>query len=98
MVIECAYANETGLGGGLLLLSIEKMSDEQGARYEVMGVDDPDKPPFDFASQCAGGMFNTAFRHEIQSKLFAGKTVVKVFVQELPEPMNHCCFKIKTHW
>ncbi|MBS0615815.1 MAG: putative DNA binding domain-containing protein [Verrucomicrobia bacterium] len=47
----CAFCNEPGLGGGYLLLGITK-SEEDDARFEIIGVNDPDKLQCEIVSVC----------------------------------------------
>ncbi|MFW6412861.1 MAG: helix-turn-helix domain-containing protein, partial [Oceanicaulis sp.] len=48
----CALSNEPELGGGTILLGVER---EQALfpQYEVVGIEDPDKLSSDIASGCA---------------------------------------------
>jgi ATP-dependent DNA helicase RecG len=49
-----AFSNEPGLGGGHLLLGVERdPADLFGGAYGVMGMADPDKLQSDLVSQCA---------------------------------------------
>lgn len=48
----CALANEPGLGGGWLLLGVEKASDTPDD-YQVEGIEGPDKLLNDLHSRCA---------------------------------------------
>jgi len=83
METVCAFSNEPGLGGGYILLGVEKIESETGPRYEPSGIADPDKIQSDLASQCAS-TFNTVVRPDIESEVVNGQTVIKVFVPELP--------------
>jgi len=54
MQTVCAFANEPGLGGGHLLLGVERDGQDLfDNTYRVVGVAQPDKLQADLASQCA---------------------------------------------
>jgi ATP-dependent DNA helicase RecG len=77
-----AFANEPGLGGGHLLLGVERDPDDLfGTSYRVPGIADPDKLQSDLASQCAS-MLNRPVRPRIAVETLRGKTVLVVFVPE----------------
>lgn len=77
-----AFSNEPGLGGGHLLLGVERDPDDLfGTSYRVVGVADPDKLQSELASQCAS-MLNRPVRPRISVEPLRGKTVVVVFVPE----------------
>jgi predicted HTH transcriptional regulator len=59
-----AFSNEPGLGGGHLLLGVERDPEDLfGTSYRVTGVADPDKLQSELASQCAS-MLNRPVRPE----------------------------------
>ncbi|MBG6081119.1 ATP-binding protein [Rubrivivax gelatinosus] len=77
-----AFSNEPGLGGGHLLLGVERdPADLFGGAYRVLGVADPDRLQSDLASQCAS-MLNRPVRPRISVETLQGKTVVVVAVPE----------------
>lgn len=76
-----AYSNEPGLGGGYILFGVVRSKDLFGDRYEVVGVEDPDKIQTDLATQCAS-VFNRPIRPEISVETLDGKPVVRAYVPE----------------
>ncbi|ODV00450.1 MAG: hypothetical protein ABT20_15995 [Rubrivivax sp. SCN 70-15] len=82
METVCAFANEPGLGGGYLLLGVERdAQDLFNNAYRVVGVDQPDKLQSDLASQCAS-VFNRPLRPRVSVEALHGKTVLVVEVPE----------------
>ncbi|HEX8450652.1 MAG TPA: ATP-binding protein [Longimicrobium sp.] len=79
----CALSNEPGLGGGYLLLGVERTPDLFDREYRAVGIADPDKVQADLASQCAS-MFNRIVRPEMWSEVVDGEVLVGVFVPEVP--------------
>ena len=77
----CAFANEPHLGGGHILFGVQSTDDLFGARYEAVGVPDPDGLQADLASQCRT-MFNRPVRPEIQVETVDEKVLVAVFIPE----------------
>jgi len=77
----CALSNEPGLGGGWLLLGVEKASDTPGD-YRVVGVGDPDKLLNDLHSRCANA-FNVQIRIQARAETLEGETVIVVDVPEV---------------
>jgi ATP-dependent DNA helicase RecG len=78
----CAFANEPGLGGGYLLLGVERDGhDLFNTAYRVVGVTQPDKLQADLASQCAS-VFNRPLRPRVSVEALHGKTVLVVEVPE----------------
>lgn len=78
-----AFSNEPGLGGGYLLLGVERDPDDLfGTSYRVVGVNDPDKLQSDLASQCAS-MLNRPVRPRIGVETLRGKTVLVIWVPEV---------------
>ncbi|MFP4098421.1 MAG: ATP-binding protein [Alphaproteobacteria bacterium] len=90
----CAFANETGLNGGTILIGVEREEDTLFPFYNVIGVDDPDKVSRDIASQCAS-VFNTPVRPNIHTEEVDGKTVLVVTVQEAANSEKPIYFKNK---
>lgn len=76
----CALANEPGLGGGWLLLGVEKVSGVAGD-YRVSGIEDRDKLLNDLHSQCANA-FNVPLRVQARVEALDEGTVVLVEVPE----------------
>ncbi len=77
-----AFSNEPGLGGGHLLLGVERDPEDLfGTSYHVTGVADPDKLQSELASQCAS-MLNRPVRPRISVETVRGKTVLVVYVPE----------------
>lgn len=77
-----AFANEPGLGGGYLLLGVERIARTGKTQYCAVGVADPDKLQSDLASQCAT-MLNVSLRPQIRADHVDGQTVLVVFVPEV---------------
>jgi ATP-dependent DNA helicase RecG len=75
-----AFANEPALGGGYLLLGVERDADSNQG-YRGTGVTDPDKLQADLASQCANQL-NLPLRPRMRAESLDGGTVVVVFVPE----------------
>ena len=76
----CAFANEPGMGGGWLLLGVEKASDAPGD-YRVSGIKDPEKLLSDLHSQCAS-VFNAPVRIQARAEALDEGTVILVEVPE----------------
>lgn len=76
-----AYSNEPGLGGGYILFGVVRSKDLFRDRYEVVGVEDPDKIQTDLATQCAS-VFNRPIRPEVSVETLDGKPVVSAYVPE----------------
>ena len=91
METVCSFSNEPGLGGGVILLGVAE-NDGTGSRYVVEDIEDVDKAQLDFATQCAN-MFNFPVRPEISVEQIDGKSVLKVFVAELPAGRKPLYFK-----
>lgn len=77
----CALSNEPDLGGGTILLGVQKEF-ALFPLFTVVGVADPDKAISDLSSGCAS-MFNTPVRPDITQEKVSAKTVVRVDVPEL---------------
>lgn len=90
----CAFANETGLSGGVILIGVEREENTLFPFYNVTGVSDPDKLSGDLASQCAS-VFSTPIRPTIQPEEVDGKTVLVVSVQEASSSEKPIYFKSK---
>ena len=92
METVCAYCNEPGLGGGYILMGIAGDETALFPQYRISGVTDPDKLQRDFATQCAG-MFNIPVRPEVSVENVSGKTVIRIWVNELPQRQKPLFFK-----
>ncbi len=77
-----AFANEPGLGGGYLLLGVERVASTGKTQYRAVGVTHPDKLQADLASQCAT-MLNLSLRPQVRVDDVEGQTVLVVFVPEV---------------
>jgi len=76
-----AFANEPGLDGGYLILGIKALEGSDGDKYEIEGLDDPDKIQRDLASQCRE-VFNITIRPRVETVTKSGKTLVVAFIPE----------------
>lgn len=87
----CALSNEPDLGGGTVLLGVEK---EQALfpLYSASGVSDPDKIASDIAS-CCSNIFNIPVRVDISQEKVGEKIVVRVDVPELQRNQKPLYFK-----
>jgi ATP-dependent DNA helicase RecG len=93
METVCAYANEPGLGGGYILMSISADdSDTAIAHYKVDPMPDPDKLQSDIATQCAS-MFNMPVRPQMSIEKINEMPVLKIWVDELPPKQKPLYFK-----
>lgn len=82
METVCGFANEPGLGGGHLLLGVERTHDQLfDVGYTATGVLDPEKVQADLASQCAS-MLSKPIRPEIRVETVGGAPVVVAYVPE----------------
>jgi len=88
----CAFANEPGLGGGHLLLGVEREENSLFPSYEICGIENVDALQLDLSSQCAD-RFNQPLRPEIFVETLNGKNVVSVFVPELEQSQKPLYFK-----
>lgn len=88
----CAFANEPGLGGGNILLGVEREENSLFPSYIVCGVENTDKLQLDLSTQCAD-LFNQPIRPEITVDNIGGKNVLNVFIPELPQSQKPVYFK-----
>jgi len=78
----CAFANEPGLGGGTLVLGVERVNEDAAfPDYFVRGIPDPDKVQADLVSQCRS-VFNVPLSVTITPERTDGKIVLVVEVPE----------------
>lgn len=95
METVCSYANEPGLGGGYILMSISADDSVTGVtHYKVDPMPDPDKIQSDIATQCAG-MFNIPVRPAMTVEKINGQPVLKIWVAELPAKQKPLYFAKK---
>ena len=77
----CAFANEPGLQGGVLLLGVVRDEADLFSPYTVEGLAKPDALSADLATQCRE-QFNLPVRVQIASQQIGDKTVLVVTVPE----------------
>jgi ATP-dependent DNA helicase RecG len=93
METVCALSNEPGLGGGYILLGVQRDEATLFPEYTVTGIGDPDKLQLDLVTQCAG-MFNQPVRPDVEvEKLESGKLAMKILISELPLAQKPLYFK-----
>jgi ATP-dependent DNA helicase RecG len=93
METVCSLSNEPGLGGGYILLGVERDAATLFPEYTVTGVSGTDKLQLDLASQC-NIMFNQTVRPEVEiEKLESGLLAMKILVSELPDAQKPLYFK-----
>jgi len=90
----CSFSNEPGLGGGVILLGVGENREGLFKQFEVEDLDDLDKAQTDIATQCKSS-FNTPVYPEISLEKIQGKTVLKIWVPELPESRKPLYFTNK---
>lgn len=89
----CAFANEPGLGGGIIVLGITRDESSLFPSYTIEGVENPDKLQLDLANQTAS-LFNQPVRPEIEVEVLSNKKIVlKIQVNELPDGQKPLYFK-----
>lgn len=93
METVCSLSNEPGLGGGYILLGVERDEATLFPEYAITGITDPDQLQLDLVTQCAA-MFNQPVRPDVEvEKTASGKLVMKIFVSELPDGQKPLYFK-----
>ena len=90
----CSFSNEPGLGGGYILFGIGEDTKAQNDRFNIEGIENPDKEQLDISTRCAS-MFNFPVRPRIDVEKLEGKNVLKIFVPELPSQQKPLYFKSK---
>lgn len=94
----CAFANEPNLGGGYILLGVEKEDNSNSLfpEYIVSGIptENLDKIQTDLASQCSE-MFNKPIRPNIKIETVNNKNAIVVFIEELAEEQKPLYIKSK---
>lgn len=88
----CAFSNEPELGGGNILLGVEREEHSLFPSYIATGVENPDKLQLDLSTQCSE-MFNQPIRPEISVENLGGKTILNVFIPELQPSQKPAYFK-----
>ncbi len=88
----CAFANEPELGGGHILLGVERDQMSLFPHYTVSGIQYSDKLQLDLSTQCAS-IFNQPIRPEINVESIGGKLVIHIFVPEIPSGQKPVYFK-----
>ena len=92
METVCAYCNEPNLGGGYILMGIAEDNTGLFSQYKVVPIQNPDKFQRDFATQCAN-MFNIPVRAELYVEKINGQTVIKIWIDEVPQQQKPVYFK-----
>ncbi|HHV67847.1 MAG TPA: transcriptional regulator [Ochrobactrum intermedium] len=87
----CALSNEPDLGGGTILLGVEK-EEALFSFYTAVGVTDPDKISSDIASACQT-TFNIPIRLDIHAEKVDRNTIIRINVPELPKASKPLYFK-----
>lgn len=87
----CALSNEPDLGGGTILLGVEKEV-SLFPIYVASGVTNPDKIQSDIASACST-MFNTPVRVDLSVEKVGSALVVRIDIPELPRNQKPLYFK-----
>lgn len=77
----CAFANEPGLGGGTLLLGVERDEADFFLPWQIVGVEQPDRLSAELASRCAND-FNVPVRIDVRNEVVQGKVLLVVTVPE----------------
>lgn len=90
----CAFNNEPNLGGGYILLGVEKDKSSLDPFYTVTGIpfDKIDKIQSDLSSQCDDS-FNRPIRPQIKVESVNNKYAIIVFVEELSSEQKPLFFK-----
>jgi ATP-dependent DNA helicase RecG len=87
----CSFSNEPALGGGTILIGVER-TDDLWAAFTATGVPNPDKFQADFATQCASE-FNIPIRPRIEIDNIGDKTLLMVDVLEVAAGEKPIYFK-----
>lgn len=86
----CALANEPDLGGGTVLLGVEK-EEALFPLYRAAGVKDADRLSSDIASYCSSS-FNQPIRIDIKAEMVDNVVILKIDVPELPQSQKPVYF------
>lgn len=79
----CAFSNEPELGGGWIILGVEKDESSLFPSYTSVALADPDALSQKISSQCATA-FNVRVRPRVRTESLGGKAVIVVHVPEAP--------------
>jgi len=77
-----AFSNEPDLGGGYILLGIERDKEARDSKYVITGIRDPDQLQNDIASQCKQ-CFSTPIRPILKVVPHLQGTMLLVYVPEV---------------
>ena len=77
-----SFSNEPGLGGGTLLIGLART--DEPARYDVVGVSNPDRVQNEVATALSSAKFNRPIRPRIWTEVVDGKNVVAIEIAEAP--------------
>lgn len=78
----CAFSNEPGLGGGIILLGVKREDGQLFPLYKVTGLKNPDKLQSDIVSACQS-KFSIPVRPKIRREILGGKAVLRIEIEEL---------------
>lgn len=92
METVCAFANEPGQGGGVILLGVRREENTLFPMYEPVAVRNLDKLQSDLVTRCATE-FNQPIRPDVTADTINGVPVLRVYVPELPESTKPLYFK-----
>ncbi len=88
----CSLSNEPDLGGGTILLGVQKEEDSLFPLYRAAGVKDVDKIFNDVSTGCAS-RFNIPVRVDLEQEVVDGKVVIRIDVAELLHSQKPLYFK-----
>ena len=88
----CAFSNEPNLGGGLIVLGIQREENSLFPSYIISGINNTDQLQADIASQCAS-IFNFSIRPIIEVETVEDKNIIKIQVEELVPEKKPLFFK-----
>lgn len=88
----CAFSNEPNLGGGTILLGVEREEGTLFPLYKCSGVPDPDAVQRDLVSQCRS-VFNVPISISAEVEEVDGARVVVVGVPEAPPGLKPVFFQ-----
>ena len=88
----CAYSNESGLGGGYILIGVIECEQPSDHRYCIVGIDNPEKIQNDITTQCST-RFNKPIRPNCFTEKLEGKTVIGIYVPEVESGDKPIYFK-----
>lgn len=90
----CALSNEPLLGGGTILLGVQKIEQMLFPMYEAVGIGDPDRMASDIASAC-GTMFNQPVRVNLSTHMMGDEIILRIDVPEVPRNQKPVYFASK---